>query len=129
MLKCTTCQVPSNKSQECFILYFSTDQPHQFIVIDPVEKRLKVKVYNPVVALINVLVGLLECVVRTPFGSKTVTKIGEVRFPNFTEYPVDSLLNQPVNYRRNTKCSGTACLLYTSPSPRDLSTSRMPSSA
>ena len=29
------------------------------------------------------------------------------------------------------KCSGTleACLLYTSPSPRDLSTSRMPSSA
>ena len=26
-------------------------------------------------------------------------------------------------------CRGTACLLYTSPSPRDLSTSRMPSSA
>ena len=25
--------------------------------------------------------------------------------------------------------SGTSCLLYTSPSPRDLSTSRMPSSA
>ena len=26
-------------------------------------------------------------------------------------------------------CTGKTCLLYTSPSPRDLSTSRMPSSA
>ena len=30
---------------------------------------------------------------------------------------------------RLAKADGTACLLYTSPSPRDLSTSRMPSSA
>ena len=29
----------------------------------------------------------------------------------------------------NTACKGKICLLYTSPSPRDLSTSRMPSSA
>ena len=29
----------------------------------------------------------------------------------------------------NVNWVGTACLLYTSPSPRDLSTSRMPSSA
>ena len=31
--------------------------------------------------------------------------------------------------RRNKISSISACLLYTSPSPRDLSTSRMPSSA
>ena len=31
--------------------------------------------------------------------------------------------------RRDTKPIAKACLLYTSPSPRDLSTSRMPSSA
>ena len=30
---------------------------------------------------------------------------------------------------RNAVCSANGCLLYTSPSPRDLSTSRMPSSA
>ena len=30
---------------------------------------------------------------------------------------------------RTTGCSGLACLLYTSPSPRDYAASRMPSSA
>ena len=35
-----------------------------------------------------------------------------------------------VNIEQNIHCTGThTCLLYTSPSPRDLSTSRMPSSA
>ena len=37
---------------------------------------------------------------------------------------IGSVNGQPVNYE-----SYMACLLYTSPSPRDLSTSRMPSSA
>ena len=32
-------------------------------------------------------------------------------------------------YENDMVLIGTACLLYTSPSPRDLSTSRMPSSA
>ena len=30
---------------------------------------------------------------------------------------------------KRARCTGLPCLLYTSPSPRDLSTSRMPSSA
>ena len=34
---------------------------------------------------------------------------------------------QPTGYGFDNRC--TLCLLYTSPSPRDLSTSRMPSSA
>ena len=34
-----------------------------------------------------------------------------------------------IEYRDDTGDPDTACLLYTSPSPRDLSTSRMPSSA
>ena len=33
------------------------------------------------------------------------------------------------NYQHLFLCADKACLLYTSPSPRDLSTSRMPSSA
>ena len=39
-------------------------------------------------------------------------------------------INALVDYMKNpTSYDGLACLLYTSPSPRDLSTSRMPSSA
>ena len=39
---------------------------------------------------------------------------------------LDKILLQLAN---ETTCPDAACLLYTSPSPRDLSTSRMPSSA
>ena len=44
---------------------------------------------------------------------------------------VKALFPQDAVRRRFIKAvgKGTACLLYTSPSPRDLSTSRMPSSA
>ena len=46
----------------------------------------------------------------------------------------DSIINgsynpKPVKGVEIPKDNGTNCLLYTSPSPRDLSTSRMPSSA
>ena len=34
-----------------------------------------------------------------------------------------------INLKRRIKQTKNGCLLYTSPSPRDLSTSRMPSSA
>ena len=42
-----------------------------------------------------------------------------------SQYKVDSVNPETVNLKKWTKI----CLLYTSPSPRDLSTSRMPSSA
>ena len=40
----------------------------------------------------------------------------------------DDITNYDINIAQNT-IDVTTCLLYTSPSPRDLSTSRMPSSA
>ena len=44
---------------------------------------------------------------------------------------VVSLLGDEAEYLLDHTCAGLPkdCLLYTSPSPRDLSTSRMPSSA
>ena len=57
---------------------------------------------------------------------------GEASDPNTWEYLIDGLL---VVDDGRVKAAGEAhtllptCLLYTSPSPRDLSTSRMPSSA
>ena len=47
----------------------------------------------------------------------------------------EELIDNPTHQRsgneqsRKAKAATTTCLLYTSPSPRDLSTSRMPSSA
>ena len=46
------------------------------------------------------------------------------------EHGADDFINKPVQPRvLLARLRAAACLLYTSPSPRDLSTSRMPSSA
>ena len=45
----------------------------------------------------------------------------------FLSYEIKSFKRKSSNYKKNRE--NFDCLLYTSPSPRDLSTSRMPSSA
>ena len=49
-----------------------------------------------------------------------------IDFPPLGEFNLDSLVDIFTQMAVNTPIT---CLLYTSPSPRDLSTSRMPSSA
>ena len=51
--------------------------------------------------------------------------------PLYLDYHISKVLEWPINDKYNgIKVGGCGiCLLYTSPSPRDLSTSRMPSSA
>ena len=66
---------------------------------------------------------LTEAVRRRPY---TVVLFDEVE----KAHPdVFNLLLQLLEDGRLTDSKGRTCLLYTSPSPRDLSTSRMPSSA
>ena len=45
------------------------------------------------------------------------------------QYEVEQALSKVANHKVVTICSGRTCLLYTSPSPRDATLSRMPSSA
>ena len=49
---------------------------------------------------------------------------------SYQKLPIDAVPDiTNVQVQINTEAPGYSCLLYTSPSPRDLSTSRMPSSA
>ena len=54
-------------------------------------------------------------------------------FLNINNLPksiIEDIINRAEEFHDNSKITKyTGCLLYTSPSPRDLSTSRMPSSA
>ena len=63
-------------------------------------------------------------------------KIPQLHSKYYTLYNTITLLRErareqynKVKLERHNFYTGKACLLYTSPSPRDLSTSRMPSSA
>ena len=60
---------------------------------------------------------------RDQYGSNTNF---EIDLPQTVECPEDTVIFADEIVIPNTM---TTCLLYTSPSPRDLSTSRMPSSA
>ena len=53
---------------------------------------------------------------------------GKLEFQEPTELTTVQIPN-PIDLKFIAKMAGISCLLYTSPSPRDLSTSRMPSSA
>ena len=66
--------------------------------------------------------GLLASTITSISGSSKVFNMGLVTYSNNSKV---KLLKVP----KKTITKYGACLLYTSPSPRDLSTSRMPSSA
>ena len=64
------------------------------------------------------------------FSNGEVADADDVNF-NFTllKDAIDALAVEPTSTIIATEGPPSGCLLYTSPSPRDLSTSRMPSSA
>ena len=55
--------------------------------------------------------------IESEFGNNPARSLGQYR------------RDDPSGNFDNASPSGSSCLLYTSPSPRDLTTSRMPSSA
>ena len=74
---------------------------------------------------LNVQSGEMVCLIgRNGVGKTTLLKslIGLLRQKQGDIYLIGENINRKAPHQR-------ACLLYTSPSPRDLSTSRMPSSA
>ena len=72
--------------------------------------------------------SVLERVHSTVHNMLAMYRLVQIERPKLCPRPVTNAIpNQQIWYRR--KAREKICLLYTSPSPRDLSTSRMPSSA
>ena len=78
---------------------------------------------------------------RAKYALATLALVGVAAFAGVAVFPgaadsiatlgdkSDFVAEAPSHHRSSTKSHSRLCLLYTSPSPRDLSTSRMPSSA
>src|SRR5437016_3075723 len=67
--------------QQPFVLDSFCDLPHQFVVIDSIEKLLQVEINHPAVAFCDVLLCLGHCLMRGSSRSKAVAVIGERRVP------------------------------------------------
>ena len=65
---------------------------------------------------------------RKSVNKKKVVPIKTVHI-GAVDYKDTALLRKFISERGKIRARRVTCLLYTSPSPRDLSTSRMPSSA
>ena len=82
----------------------------------------------------NIVVLVLVCLVASAVVGTVSAKTGiGLSSPGITSITIDKF---PFHYSDTLRVYNTgdeesvySCLLYTSPSPRDLSTSRMPSSA
>ena len=66
---------------------------------------------------------------ETSKNFKDVRSINKKNEKRFLKYSWGSILQEKLKYDNFVNMGIGGCLLYTSPSPRDLSTSRMPSSA
>ena len=79
--------------------------------------------------VLDALLSVVEVPVRADGRALSVTpSIGVAVYPD-DGLQEDELIQHADTAMYRAKSRGRACLLYTSPSPRDLSTSRMPSSA
>ena len=71
---------------------------------------------------------VLKPVIELAKQGYTITKKQEERITSYDSM-FKAVNEKEILYNKNLKAGQSICLLYTSPSPRDLSTSRMPSSA
>ena len=81
------------------------------------------------VLVLNLNAVASEKLENTKTNETTVASLGLYYYPNFPK--MHTVSGHANGYRGLGKCQGdcNTCLLYTSPSPRDRTRSRMPSSA
>jgi len=82
---------------------------HQFVVIDPIEKFLQIKIHNPAVAFCYILLCLGYRLMSRSFWSKRVAVIGKGLVPAPLQNLHYRLLNESIQHGGDTK------LAYPSP--------------
>jgi hypothetical protein len=72
-------QIRPDELQDTLVPHFSGDARHQGIVVDPIEERVEVDVYDPVAALLDEALGGGDRHVSRTLGPKSEAHLGEVR--------------------------------------------------
>ena len=89
------------------------------------------KIFLTVIS-IGTIIGLALVIITSHCNKAYSSKLSELKTERTQQHSQLKVMREKIknNLIANAKSSNSkSCLLYTSPSPRDLSTSRMPSSA
>ena len=72
-------------------------------MINLITETVKVDLYDVIVAVMNVLLCLKNCLVRIPVWTESITVFGEFNLEHRTDDLVNCLLSQTIYNGRNTK--------------------------
>src|SRR5437667_1873457 len=103
--------------QQPFVLDSFCDLPHQFVVVDSIEKFLQIEINHPAVTCGNVFLCLGHCLMRGSSRSKTVAVVRERRVPLPLQNLHHRLLDQTIQHRLDTKLSHPSVWLRVFPPP------------
>src|SRR3954452_13829625 len=98
-------QERSNEFQQPLVLDTLRYLPHQFVVIDSVEKLFQVKIDAPAIAFSDILLRLCHCWMGGSPRSKTVAAFRKRPVPVSLQNLHHRLLDQTIQHRRDAKLS------------------------
>ena len=77
------------------------DLPHQFVVIDSIEKFLQIKIHAPAVACGDILLRLCPCLMSRPPRPEPIAVIGKRPVPPPLQNLHHRLLDESIQHRRD----------------------------
>src|SRR5262252_2046514 len=85
--------------------------PHQFVVLDSIEKFLQIEIDDPTITLRDVLLRLGYCLMSRSTWSKTVTVIGKGRVPPSLQNLHHRLLDESIQHSWNAELAHSSVRL------------------
>src|SRR5262249_15635687 len=80
------------------------DLPHQFVVIDSIEKFLQIKIHAPAVAFGDILLRPCHCLMSRPPRPEPIAVIGKRPIPTPLQDLHHRLLDESIQHRRDGHC-------------------------
>src|SRR5450755_389133 len=105
-------QHPSDQHEQPPIADSLCELGGQPLVADEIEELLQIKIYHPLVAVLEMRLGLGDRRVATSAGSEPVVRGMERRLPQRLEHLPHGLLNHPVDHVRNPQPPPPALGMY-----------------
>ena len=100
-----SCEKRPDQLQQSLVADPFGDLCHQFVMRNPIEEFLQIKIHTPAIAFGDVLLRRLHRLMRRPPRTKPVTVFGKRPVPSALQYLHHRLLDESIQHRRDAKLS------------------------